>query len=356
MVYKILYIDDQDTASRKADFENLGFEVSIHNPTNNFKEIEIKVRDGIHALILDYKLTEGTGEQACFDAPTIAQFVRTMHSFDGFNIPIVLMSNQTIFTENYNNDFTSQDLFDFTITKQDFASNQVLFGEKLTSFISAYQKIKSDKSLIESLNLKEGQTILHSRFISEYEKLNNNHFKISSLIYDDLLCTVGLTIGEDILSARLGVSQNSNDWPQVLESLEDTAYSGVFSDIKKRWWMDKVNNWWITTITSEISIRKLNAIERVEFLKSKLNLADLTPLSKTKHSFSTNFWTICKHSKIPLDPFDGIEILNNYLPWQEKEYLSIDSALEKMEDYKNFVSDIDKKAIRELVTKERENG
>lgn len=355
MGYKILYVDDQDPASKKADFENLGFEIITHKPTNDFKAIELKVRDGIHALVLDYKLTEGEGEQACFDAPTIAQYVRTMHSADGFNIPIVLMSNQTNFTDYYNNDFTSQDLFDFTISKQDFVTHQALFGEKLNSFIAAYQKIKSDNNLISSLNIEETQIVLHSRFVSSFDQLNNNHFKISSLIYDDLLCSVGVTIGEDILSARLGVSKSSADWGQVLASLNSATYVGVFSDIKKRWWMDGVNKWWSETITSETSIRHLNAEERVGLLKSKLGLENLTPLIKTNHSVSSNFWTICKYSKAPLDPFDGIELLNNYLPWQEKEYLSIDSALEKMEDYKNFVSDIDKKAIRDLVKSEREN-
>ncbi len=61
MAYKILYIDDQDVSSREADLKNLGFEVETHKPTNNFKDIELKVRDSIHALILDYKLTEGEG-------------------------------------------------------------------------------------------------------------------------------------------------------------------------------------------------------------------------------------------------------------------------------------------------------
>ncbi|CAA0199663.1 conserved hypothetical protein [Tenacibaculum maritimum] len=357
MAYKILYIDDQDTASRKADFEELGFEVITHDPTNDFKEIELKVKDGINALILDYKLTEGTGEQACFDAPTIAQFVRTMHSVDGFNIPIVLMSNQINFTDYYNNDYTSQDLFDFTITKQDFVSNKEIFGQKLNSFISAYQKIKSDNNLSKSLGIDESKIILHSRFISDYEKLNNNHFKISSLIYDDLLCSVGITIGIDALSARLGISQDSDNWPQVLESLKTASYTGVFSDIKQRWWMDKVNKWWNDSISSDTSIRRLNAEERVELLKSKLGLENLIPLTKTKHSLSSNFWTVCKFSKKALDPFDGIELLKDYLPWQEKEYISIDSALAgQMEVYKNQISAIDKKAIRELVKNERANG
>ena len=296
MAYKILYIDDQETSSREADLRNLGFEIIPHKPTNNFKAIEEKVRSGIDAIILDYKLTEGEGEQACFDAPTIAQFVRTMHSSDGFSIPVVLMSNQEIFTENYNNDYTSQDLFDFTITKQYFTDNQKSFGKKLNSFIEVYKKIKSDNSLYKSLNIRESDVHLHSRFVSAFKKYipnlekkqKLNQFNISSLIYDDLLCSISLTIGEDFLSARLGVSKESNDWNKLLNSLEETLYLGVFSDIKKRWWMEKVNKWWSETISSETTLRRLNAVERVALLKTKLNL-DLIPLEKTKHSVSSNF-------------------------------------------------------------------
>ena len=51
------------------------------------------------------------------------------------------------------------------------------------------------------------------------------------------------------------------------------------------------------------------------------------------------------------------ELLKDYLPWQEKEYLSIDSALAgKMDQHKNQISEIDKKAIRDIVKKERANG
>ena len=121
--------------------------------------------------------------------------------------------------------------------------------------------------------------------------------------------------------------------------------------------MDKIDKWWTETISSDFSLRSLDSEERVKLLKAKLGLKRLTPLTKTKHAISSNFWTICKDSRRPLDPFDGIELLKDYLPWQEKEYLSMESALAgKMDEYKNLVSEIGKKAVRELVKRERANG
>ncbi|MFA5297156.1 MAG: hypothetical protein WC389_03005 [Lutibacter sp.] len=350
MAYKILYIDDQDSSTRKKDFENIGFEVIIHKPTNNFKEIEVKVRDGIDALVLDYKLTEGKGEQACFDAPTVAQFVRTLHVNDTSDIPIILMSNQSVYTNSYKKDFTSQDLFDFTITKQEFNLNIVDFGEKLKSFIAAYSKIKSDKNLLLSLGLKKEDEI-HSRIALSIGKIQKNIYKVSTLIYEDIISSIGITIGEEVLAARLGISLDSPDWDTVLDSLIESKYIGVFSDIKNRWWMEKVNFWWKEVISESTPIRRLNAEERVGLIKSKLKLKKLTVTEKTKHSYSSNFWTICKYSKEPIDTFDGVELLKDYLPWQEKEYLSIDSALLDRDEFKNQISKIDKKAIRELASK-----
>jgi hypothetical protein len=154
----------------------------------------------------------------------------------------------------------------------------------------------------------------------------------------------------------LGVALDSKEWENVLESLNNSKYTGVFSDIKKRWWMDKVNTWWKETISDSTPIRRLNAEERVGLIKLKLDLKDLIVAEKTEKSTSTNFWTICKFSKEPIDTFDGVELLKDYLPWQEKEYLSIDSALLNRDEFKNQISKIDKKAIRDLAKKLNKDG
>jgi hypothetical protein len=355
MAYKIFYIDDLETESRKKDLEDLGYVVKLYDPTSNLNDLFTEIEADTDAVILDYRLTKGKNN-ACFDAPTIAQTLRTKHKDDNKGIPLILMSNEIIKVSEFDKDFTSQDLFDFVLTKEGFTRGMEIFKSKLDSFITAYQKIQSDNDLIKLLGLEEDEIFLHSRLISTFDKAGNNQLKISSLIYNDLISAIGLTIGEDVLSARLGVSKESEDWPKLLDYLINASYNGLFSEIKDRWWMEKINLWWKEEISSEDSLRRLNAEERVNLIKSKLKFENLIPLSKTRNSISNNFWTICKYSKEPIDPFDGVELLKEYLPWQEKEYLSIDSALLNKEEYKSLISSIDKKAIRELADKLNANG
>lgn len=356
MAYKILYIDDLETQSREKDIENLGYGVKLYNPTSNISDLFTELEDFkvVSASVLDYRLTKGANN-ACFDAPTIAQTLRTKHKEDLQDFPLVLMSNENIKIDEYDKDLTSQDLFDFVLTKQEFSDDMPNFKKKLDSFIKSYETIKLNKFDLNKILDLNAESNLHSRVKSNTLKIGNNIFMLSNFLYYEVVRPIGMLIGEDVLSARLGVSKESNDWNKLLEIIKSSFYTGIFSDYHNRWWMEKVNKWWSETITSETTLRRLNAVERVALLKTKLNL-DLIPLEKTKHSVSSNFWTICKYSKEPLDPFDGIELLKEHHPWQEKEYISIDSALIKMDDYKDIISTIDKKVIRELVIKERANG
>lgn len=356
MAYKILYIDDLETESRKKDIENLGYKVKFYNPTSNIADLFNSLEMDTNACVLDYRLTKGEN-QACFDAPTIAQTLRTKHKNDLKDFPLILMSNEDIKVKEFDKDLTSQDLFDFVLTKEQFGKDKTNFKKKLDSFIKSYETIVKYKFNLNKIIDFDEKYTLHSRIKSDANSISKNLFTLSSFIYYDVVRPIGVMIGEDVLSARLGVSRESKDWSKLLYEINISMYTGIFSDYHTRWWVDKINKWWNKTISSEVSLRGLNADERVELLKLKLDLINLKPLTKTKHSLSTNFWTICKHTKQPLDPFDGIEILKEYLPWQEKEYISIDSALDgKMDEYKNQISEIDKKAIRDIVKKERANG
>lgn len=355
MAYKILYIDDLETESRLSDIGNLGYDVKLYNPTSDLTDLFKELEPNTRACVLDYRLTKGKNN-ACFDAPTIAQTLRTKHKNDLKDFPLVLMSNETIKVKEYDKDLTSQDLFDFVLTKEEFSSNKENFKKKLDAFINTYETIVKFKFDLKKIIKFDNRYVLHSRIKTDAAAISKNLFTLTSFIYYDVVRPIGIMIGEDVLSARLGISKESENWPELLKKIESCSYDGVFSEYLKRWWMNKIDIWWKTEISSDSSMRSLSAEERVKLLKSKTGLEKLIPLTKTKYSHSTNFWNICKHSGQPLDPFDGIELLKVYLPWQEKEYISIDTALHKMEDYKNLVSDIDKRTIRVIVKKERANG
>ncbi|WP_445453162.1 hypothetical protein [Flavobacterium sp. 25HG05S-40] len=351
MGYKILYIEDQKTDSRESDLIALGFDVESYDPSSDMKEVLSKVGDK-NALILDYRLTQGEN-QACFDAPTIAATLRSKHTTDFKERPIILMSNESIIVDYYK-DFRNQDLFDFAVSKKGFLENKEKFKQCIVSFITAYDKVKTDKFILtEILGLKSGdEGLIHSHIILKLKHKDGFVYEFTRFINDYIIHSIGLLIGEDVLSARLGVSKASKDWDKLLSHLEPAKYQGIFSDIHSRWWMGKINYWWEEVIKAGVPLRRLNAEERTAVLKEKLSLVDLEPVIKTPYSKSSNFWTICKHSKHPLDPFDGIELLKKeYLPWQDKEYISFDSALTEIDTYKDIISEIDKKAIRELAQK-----
>lgn len=351
MDYKILYIDDNSAESRANDLKELGYDVKSYFPSSNLKEMLNEITIDINAVVLDYRLTKGDKgfENACFDAPTIAQTIRTKNIEGEFCIPVVLMSNEKPIIDNYT-ESSKQDLFDFALTKDDFNSEPIAFSEKLNMFIEVYIKIKEhDFDNCKILDINKEEKLIHSRLSIKLDALKDNVFGYSNFIYSNIIRCFGPLIGNDMLSARLGVSKDSDDWELLLKSLENCLYTGIFSSNNKRWWMDKVNLWWKNVIKSDEPLRRLDSKERVEILKKNLSIENLDPIEKTKYSESSNFWTICKHSNAAIDPFDGIELLKkDYLPWQEKEYLSFDSAVIEIGKYKNYISNIDKKAIREL--------
>lgn len=356
MAYKILYVEDQKADSRELDLKNLGFEVESYDPSPDLREILSKIDDK-NALILDYRLTKGDNH-ACFDAPTIAATLRSKHTADFKERPIVLMSNEDNIVDYYK-DFTNQDLFDFAISKKDFLNDKEKFKKYLISFIKAYEKIKTDNfALIKIFEIDKSEiSLIHMQVQSKLKEKTGFIYEYTRLINDSIIYSIGALIGDDVLSARLGVSKESKEWDALLDSLKNAEYTGVFSDIHSRWWMGKINFWWENVIKSETPLRRLNAEERVNIIKAKLNITGLEPVIKTNLSQSSNFWTICKFSKAPIDPFDGIELLKkDYLPWQEKEYISFDSALTEIESFKNSISEIDKKAVRELAKKVNANG
>ena len=354
MTYKILYIEDLDPGSIIHDLNSHGFEVTHHIP-KNFEDT-IKEIKGYDLLLFDFRLTETT---AIFDAPTVAQTLRTINSENHKDIPIVLISSETKISDYYK-DLTSQDLFDLSLTKDTLLNNMVKYSKRFTSLINAYQKVKNEKfDVLKVLNFPTDQNkAIDYRII---EKLNrdmfsNDVFAFSSFILKNLIQSIGPLIGEDVLSARLGVSKTSDNWEKLKSNFEHFKYKGIFSDSYNRWWADGLIDWWKNHIDGDNSLRKLNAEQRINKL-SEITKLSLTSQAPTKYAKSTSFWTICKETHLPIDPIDGLELHKNDLyEWQEKEYLSLQAGLEpqkfdsttKEPIYIKFLKPIEKDRLKSI--------
>jgi hypothetical protein len=347
MVYNILYIEDLDAETRNLTFNRENFKLESIAPSNSIDKIinDIKEKNP-DLIILDYILTEGSELKFC-NAPTIAATLRSLTAVEGFKErPIVLMSNQDHIVNLFRKDYTSHDLFDYAITKQNATKvSTEKFINKCISFIEAYKDIANKKFDLSKILLID-KKLIHSKLYFYLNENNKSIYEYSRFIFEHLIRCSGMIIGEDVLSARLGVSKESSDWEKLKTSLEDFKYKGVFSNSYNRWWMFLIDSWWTSTLNEKHSLRHYNAEERVKILKTKLGLSLDIVISSDKN-LSTNYWTICKHTKLPLDPFDGIELLEEeFMPWQDKDYLSIDGYLEDIEKYSKIVSELDKVEMR----------
>lgn len=347
MTYKILYIEDLDAETRNLTFQRDNFNVISISPSSNIDTIINDISSHKpDLLLLDYILTEGSSLKYC-NAPTIASTLRSLTVVENRKeIPIVLMSNKDNIINFYKKDYTSHDLFDYAISKDDASKKCVdKFINKSISFIESYKTIKNfDFELPRILDVDKG--LIHSKIFVYLSDSNKTVYEYSRFIFEHIIRCSGLLIGEDILSARLGVSKDSPDWERLKTHIGHCKYSGIFSKVYSRWWMSKINEWWSETIDGKYSLRHYNAEERVQKLSQKLNL-ELSEVTSSDKNLSTSYWTICKETKLPLDPFDGMELLEEeFKPWQDKEYISIDGYLDDIEKYSKIVSGLDRKAMR----------
>lgn len=354
MTYRILYIEDEKPDSLVEELQKQSeFHVEVWKP-DNIEDINEKSK-GVDLIILDFRLDKC---KTHLDGPSYAQALRTKGSRIQKDIPIVLFSMEVKITEYYK-DFTSQDLFDFSIPKEEYFEHSEKYNNRLISLIKAYKRIKdTNKNLSSVLNINEtqkNQLDYRIQLNLKKEVYSEDIYAFSSFVYQNLIRSIGVLIGEDVLSARLGISRKSKDWNALKETLEKYKYSGIFSDSYDRWWAEDISNWFQSNYKGRGSLRRLNAEDRCSIIKQFTSLNDLSALEKINErgyiSKSSNFWTVCKATKAPIDYIDGFELYERELfSWQESEYISF---LGKSSKYKKFLKPSDNKIIIEMENKLR---
>lgn len=349
MAYKLLYIEDLDPASIAADLKYNGFEITHINP-GTFEAVINEINSlEFQGILLDFRLTQGE-RKAMFDAPTIAQTLRTKSANANKHFPIFLVSTEKTISSFYE-DFTSTDLFDLSIPKELFQKNLSKYCSRIKEFIDSYAYInKVNFNLPQILAIKnETYEKLDYRFSEKIEEnhLKTNTYKISRLIHNTVIRSIGLLIGEDVLSARLGVDKSSSGWQALRNSFDSAKYAGIFSGTYLRWWPNEIER----IISEEMKIknyRSLDAMKRIENL-TMLGFAELKPIEKLQFATSTNYWTICKDLNYPIDPVDGLGLRpNDFIPWQDKEYISILAAM-KTSDLLKLVKPTELERFQEFV-------
>lgn len=345
MILRYLYIDDNSEENARGIITGLQKEdelsIDFDNPKGDWekerKRIESNEFENYNGLILDLNLEEtpnNGGETSRYKGSSLAQEIRNLAKAGTIKeIPIVLLS-ATINIEKYF-DRTNEDLFDLIVSREKLNDTDLFISmrQKLISLSIGYELISKCKN--ENNNLTElfkyNLEKENVRFLGEMKAvIKNPTHTISNFIIKNLLEKSGILIPENILATRLGIDcSKSADWHKVLEKLNKFNYKGVFSEGWKRWWMSGLENWWLSELKIEKSLRSTKASDKVNLLKEKLKLSELVPLEKAEKSKSETFWTNCVGSGVAIDTVDGLLVAgqDNYFPWQDKCYISIEEAL-----------------------------
>lgn len=325
MSYNILYIEDEYADSIKTDIESNGVSVDVLQPSGFEADLANIYQEGYDAYLMDFRLTSGKGK---VDAPTFATTLRT----DGTNqrkVPIIMVSTEKNLPH-FENDFTSQDLFDVVIGKEAFRREHQRYTNRIKTIIDAYRNIQASQFNVLSILQIDNTDKLDYRFLSLLEKFSSRGdiYGYLRTINNSLIRAIGPLVGPDVLAARLGIDKTCEDFQKLLSIPEFACckYTGVLSQTYERWWFDKIQQLWGTLTDS--SMRRTSAQVRVDILNRKFGLKLETALPLDMATSST-FWTICHENKRPLDPSDGFQYRNRHIDeWLEPEYISLISALE----------------------------
>jgi CheY-like chemotaxis protein len=219
---KILYIEDQNPDTIVLQLKQNGTVVEILEPKTLEQVITSIKSINPDLILLDFRLTNDSS--AIFDAPTIAQTIRTKKTDAHIDIPVVLISQEDRIVDFYN-DYSSQDLFDFSFSKEYLRNNAPQVIKKCKSIISAYKSVLNQNYEVGKILNTNGQ-----KYDPRIDKKLTDHirkddiFAFTTFIYNQLIRSIGVLIGEDVLSARLGVSIESNDWGELKDILEVYKY------------------------------------------------------------------------------------------------------------------------------------
>lgn len=351
MGYNVVYVEDQGAGSVLSDLKRFELEPFHCQPTTFSETVSCINGFNPDLILMDYKLLEGGGET---DAPAIAQSFRSLGVEDAsLSTPIVLLSNNSKMQTFYK-DFTSNDLFDFSINKEKFHQNLDKYTSLMKELIESYKEIKErivkKQSMLDLLQISDDLIENIDPRIVDFLKSDNSDstYQVSGFILDKVVKPIGVLIGEDVLAARLGVSKDSVDWNDVLLKFEKYRYKGVYSKAYKRWWSEGIQYWWRHELKQNVHLRRLSAEEKLNILKEQFPAIELESVKGDAKSVTRKFWTICHHSYIPIDPSEAFEKKNilSEVPWVEPEYYSYDSVLDN--DLLQQLSEIDRERFKAL--------
>lgn len=345
MATKYLYLDDENKAAtlplaQQIELAGSGLRIILEHPGKYQKDLSSLMKDllSYDGLILDWRLDDVRDPELRVTfgskAATVAQEIRT-RSTEGRtkSIPIVIWSTQQKLKKSY--DQTSEDLFDAHYFKDAIDEQPEQIHSELISLADGYKTLRSLRKKDACSILKVQEKYLDIRL---RDRLNDQSWPVhryARFIIKELRDRPGPLISKELLLARLGVDSEgpTGSVSRLLKTLSAYRYKGPFGEAWPRWWSYGIEReWWLSLQNVSQSLSFLSADERVKIINASLHVK-LRAAKPIQQNYQNRFYTICEHFKRPLDPIDGVIIDEEEpAPWQERRYLSLKAALERLSD------------------------
>jgi hypothetical protein len=296
-------------------------------------------------LLLDLRLdteADSNGDKVPYRGPTLAQELRTRMA-EGEIVPafpIVLWTIDENFLKSFCKDETSHDLFDAVYVKDGLITQQQkVVAKEMISLAVGYRVLNESKqkklSADKILGLETDDNVgVYAGFIDELADVLDNRpdHQVVQLLLKQLIQVPGLLVNEALVAARLGidVKASHNAWECLKSELSKAYYRGPFCDGWERWWWFRVEDWWATLSEKQPNLRRISAQGRVQLLNDKFCL-DLVAAPPIRETYSSKYYTLCVATKLPLDPVDGLRIVQrDRKSWHDTQYVSVDAALNRI--------------------------
>jgi len=380
MPINYLYIDDERTETLQSLIDCLENEsedklkIKHKQVMNSIKAIVNFIKAGIDestpfsGVIIDQdlKAESDDGNKADYFGTTLAQHLRTEMALSNIDsMPLVLLSNEDVIVESFEPDDASKNLFDYVVKKKEVVkpATRERVVRMLLSLVSAYSLARDCKKPLGSdLVIDEIQILLNcntqmleytdNRFIDFLSSKASDPHALVGSIYSTLVQSAGTLLTEGMLKTKLGVSCCSRSWDTVKQQFEEYRYFGPFNELKARWWLAGIEDWWFKIHPDDV-LQSLTCEERVSILREKLKLPDLTPIVTRYQNGdqSMHLWVNCVVSGHPLDPYDALRVRDpDAKVWEQPKYLDLLTHLNGKAD-KYVIHADDKKKVKRLIAR-----
>jgi hypothetical protein len=257
------------------------------------------------------------------------------------DIPVVLCSANLKFREDFGRDTTPHDLFLTIYTKDEIAKQAEKVASEMNSLAEAFKVVQSEgEKNAAGLLAAPPHLIIDPRLEEAVDTLIENRIphNLIRFFLKEIIEKPGLLIDENVLAARLGIDlKGSKDWSRLRdEHLSTFLYNGILHDGWECWWAEGFEDWWKSNISGGASPKGRTAKQRVKLLVEKTNLAGFIAAEKQQSEYSTDFWTTCVITALPLDPINGLRVTPQtpQLPWQDERFVSPFGLLDRFEQLK----------------------